>query len=639
MTLANESCTLLKEQCNDIINKIKKRQVSKNLQQIKVWIEQQIDNNFSSNNVQLLVVIIDSIYQCFKVKSDEEKASLLEKCLINLIKNWNNLLEHEILDIISYLKAYAKTNNVDSHAELKKFINKYDREFDEEGIGYDVNSSYLFLKEINRLNNINLEIELPEKFKKKLIQEDLLNEELERLGKMEVNQEAYLNYRERKTKIMEFELFASKEEKDARQHNIEQKIENDKKRKERQKISKLLIPKIMYIHDKINIYKQTFDSKSLSIESFLLETSKDDFLDAFLKTIDFEKFKELINFSEYIINSIDSIRETFKKIDDFSKDLGIASNYIDDLDRYHGQIKENFNRERIANFLENALILFEKKTLDSDSKYCLLNIQAKKKKQIVFSKLDFLDEFIANNNAKQILKLLSEDINVFFQVNPDSTLIRNSYLEKNTNLLKKLFNYFSGSYYFFNRRYKDKFVKIFLLNIQEKFTFEFIRNKITKLKWWNFIFSGISPAHVFEKGFKECLSEKLYLKLLEEKFKKIAEKPVANIENIDKLYTIKNDINYFKNKIQNDTINMNLLNVLDSRQSIVDRLKNQINLEGTLFDNLQTLSDQVSSCINEFNNLNYVCRKEIEKVSEKNEIFQLNKNDVSKLHFPMKWMR
>ena len=105
---------------------------------------------------------------------------------------------------------------------------------------------------------------------------------------------------ERKNKIMEFELFASKEEKDARQRNIEQKIGNDKKRKERQKISRLLIPKILSIQEKIEIYKKAFDSKSLSIEFSLFETSKDEFLVAFLKTIDYEKFKELIILSCFL---------------------------------------------------------------------------------------------------------------------------------------------------------------------------------------------------------------------------------------------------------------------------------------------------------------------------------------------------
>lgn len=693
MTIEDKSDPVIKKiekQCEDIINE-KEFEFSKHFDQIRIWIERN-KKEFLCNIK--FVIIIDTIYQYLQNKCADEKKSFIENCLCHIINEWNNLSAEEIQEIGCQLKIYIKTNDTNVPASLKIFISKSENTisflidiskkviltcekslsnfpntfktklstsfavelrkeaelsnqshffkgaspeqftnnsaiykkriktrviaFDEEGIGYDISSSYLHLKKINKLNDIN-------------------NEELERLGKIEINQESYVKKIDRKFKIYEFDLFASKKEKDARLRNIEQKIENDKKHKKRQKISKVLIPKILGIQKKIEIYKKAFDSKSLSIEPSLFEKSKDEFLIAFLKTINYEKFKELIIFSEYILNSIDNIRETFKKIDDFSEDLGIASNYIGILDSYYRQIKENFNRERIANFLENTLILFEKKTLVFDSKYCLLN-QAKKKKEIVFSKLDFLDEFIANNNAKQILKLLSEDINAFFHENADSTLIRNSYLEKSTNILKKLFNYFSGKYYFFNENYKDQFVKIFFSNIQEELTLEFIRVKMTKLKWWHFIFMGISPGHVFEKGFKERLSEKLYLKLLEEKFKKIDEKQEPNAANIDKLYDIKNDINSFKNKIQGHSINLNSLNVLESRQSIVDRLKKHEEIN-KLLDNVLILSDQASSCIKEFNELKYVCRREIEKVSENNEIFQLSKNDVSKLHFPLKWIR
>ncbi|WP_342227618.1 hypothetical protein [Rickettsiella endosymbiont of Rhagonycha lignosa] len=713
MTIENNLDVIIKKtekQCEDIINK-NEPGFSKNFDLIRIWIVRN-KNEFLCNIK--FAIIIDTIYQFFQNKCNEEKTSFIENCLCHIINEWSNLSEGEIQEIACQLKTYTKTNDTSLPESLKRFIPKSDDSlsffrdiskklmstcqeslsnlsstfktklstpsavelgkeawlsnqfpffedaspetftnnpaiykkriktrviaFDEEGIGYDISSPYLYLKEINRLNNINLEIELPAKFKKKLLQEQLLSEELERLGRIELNQESYLNKLKRKVKIYEFDFFASKEEKDARQRNIEQKIENDKKHKKRQKISKLLIPTIVGIQEEIELYKKAFGSKSLSIESSLFETGKDDFLVAFLKTIDYEKFKELINFSEYLLNSIDKIRETFKKIDDFSENLGIASNYIGILDSYYRHIKENFSRERIANFLEEALILFEKKTLLLGNNYSLLDIQAKNKKEIVFSKHDFLDEFIANNNAKQILKLLSEDISAFFHENADSTLIRNNCLEKSKNILKQLFNYFSGNYYFFNENFKDQFVKKFLSNIQEGLTLKFIRVEVTKLKWWHFIFRGISPGHVFEKGFKERLSEKLYLKLLEEKFKKIEEKQEPNAENIDKLYAIKNDINSFKNKIQGHSINLNSLNVLDSRQSIVDRLKKHEEIK-QLLDNVLILSDQASSCINEFHELKYVCKREIEKVSENNEIFQLNKNDISKLHFPLKGMK
>ena len=134
----------------------------------------------------------------------------------------------------------------------------------------------------------------------------------------------------------------------------------------------------------------------------------------------------------------------------------------------------------------------------------------------------------------------------------------------------------------------------------------------------------------------EEIPPKIPPELLEEKFKKITEKPVPNVENIDKLYGIKKDINFFKNKIQDHSINLNSLNVLDSRQSIVDRLKKHEEIK-KLLDNILILSNQAESCINEFNYLKIACSTESGKVSENGEIVDLN--NVSKLHFSLKWWR
>lgn len=649
MTTETEELALiqqLEKQKHTIIEEISNRP-SENLLVIRDWINK-IDLKSPSINISLIATTIDTIFFYIKNEFITEKASLVEQVVTILITG-SNLQEQEIYDIVPHLKEYAKNIDTDSDKELKKFIDKsggstkyiFPRqkkklkprviEFDEDGKGYEFFNWHRCF-----LDNINLEIVYPKKIKRKLLQEQVLKEELECLGKIEIDEKSYLNSLKRKIKIKEFDFFASKEDKDTRQRNIEQKIENTKKERNRQKISKLFLPDKLRILKTIEIYKKTCVSQSVNIKLPFFETSKDSLLTAFLKTVNYEKFQQLIIFSEHILISINKIRETLEKIDKFSEDLGVFSDYVRILDDCYRKIKENFSRENIGKFLENALILFEQKTLAFDNKYCLLNKQDKKKKELVFSKVVFLDEFISNNNAKQVFKLLSEDISAFFQVNADATLIRNSYLKKNTSILKKLFNYFSGNYYFFNENYKNKFVESFLVNIKEEFTFEFIRNKITKLKWWNFIFMGISPAHVFEKGFKERLSEKLYLKLLEEKFKKIVEKPVPNVENIDKLYGIKKDINSFKNKIQDHSINLNSLNVLDSRQSIVDRLKKHEEIK-KLLDNILILSSQAESCINEFNYLKIACSTESGKVSENGEIVDLN--NVSKLHFSLKWWR
>lgn len=646
MTTETESLALIQKsekQKHTIIDEISNRP-SENLLVIRDWIKK-IDLKSPSINISLITTFIDRTFFYITNKFNTEKAGFIEKVLLNLIKNWHNLQEQKIFDNLSSLKAYAKNNDANSDTELKKslapvFKDIFPRqkkklkpriiEFDEEGKGYEFFNWYRCF-----LDNINLEIVYSKKIKRKLLQEKLFKQELECLGKIEIDEESYSNNLKRKIKIYEYDLFVDKEDEDARQRNIEQKIEKTKEDRNLQEISKLLLPDILRILKPIDIYKKTLFSQAVSIKPPMFETSKDGFLTAFLKTVDYENFQQLIRVSEHILISIDKIKETLVKIDKFSQDLGVFSGHGRVLNDCYRKIKETFSRESIGNFLEDALILFEQKALFFDNKYCLLNIQPPLKKEIVFLKPANLDEFISNNNAQQVFKLLSEDVSAFFQDNADFTLIRNSYLQKSTNIRNKLFNYFSGNYHFFNESHKNKFVKIFLSNIQEEFTFEFIRNKITKVKWWHFIFMGISPALVFKKGFKERLSEKLYLKLLEEKFKKIAEKFVPNVENIDKLYAIKDDINFFKNKIPDHLINLNSLNILDSRQSIVDELKKQKEIKKLLY-NVLILSNQADSCIDEFNNLKIACSTESAKILENAEILDLK---VSKFDFPLKWMR
>ncbi len=505
-------------------------------------------------------------------------------------------------------------------------------EFDEEGTGYEFFNWYRCF-----LDNINLEIDFPAKIKRKLLQKELLKRELECLGKIEI-EESYLNKLERKIKINEFDLFASKEEKDARQCKIEQKIRNNKKNRERKKNSKLLIPKILPILKKIDIYKKASDSQSLSIVPPLFETNKDDFLTVFLKSIDYEKFKELIKFSEYILISIDKIKQTLSKIDDFSEGLGIASNYVGFLESYYRKLRENFNRENISNFLEDSLILFEQRSLALDNNYCLLDIQAKKK-EIIFSEFNFLDKFISANNNKQIYKILSNEIKQLLnKKRKNQTTIRNKNLKNKRGLIKKYFPFFYDEYYFTNKKFKKKFIKKIFSNIPEPRSIESMKTILDNLKWWQFFLIHIGAIFLLKKGFRVRLSEELFLDLLEEKFNKIDEKKEPKAKNIDELYEIKNHINFFDGKIQDHSIDLNSLNLLDSRQAIVDRLKRHKKVED-LLDNVLILSNQASNCINEFNNLKDACRRENEKIPENGETFHLNKNDVSKLHIPLKWMR
>lgn len=627
MTLETESGAIIKkieEQCEDIIDKVANRQTSKNLHQadakaaLKEFIGKPGESTSSFRDIpkKLMSFCEESL----------SNISNTIKTEFNSLSRVEFATEAGLSNEFSFFKEVSPRQFANNPAKYKKKCKARVIEFDEDRIGYDVTSPYLYLKNINRLNDINLEIEFP------------LNEELERLARIEVNAGPYLIKLERKIKINEFDLFASKEEKIARQCKIEQKIKNNKKDRERKKINKLLTPKILFILKKIDIYKKGFACQELSIVPPLFETSKDDFLTAFLKSIDYEKFKELIKFSEYILMSIDKIKQTLKKIDDFSKDLGVPSNYVEFLDSYYRKIEENFNRENISKFLENSLILFEQKTLSSDNNYCLLDIQAKKK-EIIFSEPKFLDKFILANNNKQIYEILSNEIRQLLnKKRKNQTTIRYKNIKNKKSTIKKYFSFLSDEYYFSNKNFKKKFIKKIFSNMPEPPSVESMKTILGNLKWWQFFLIHIGFIFIFKKGFRERLSEELFMDLLEEKFNKIDEKKEPKANNIDELYEIKNRINSFESKVQDHSINLNSLNPLDSRQAIVNRLKEHKKVKD-LLDNVLILSNQALSCISEFNNLSDAYGRESEKIPENGETYHLEKNEVSKLHIPLKWMR
>ncbi len=660
MTFETEAGAIIKkieEQSNVIIEKMTNRQP------FEIWIRQQlntelkrINNESLSNNFKFLAIIIDAIYQFFKNKAEEDKTNFIENFLTNLVNKWSDLSEKEIEEIGYHLKVYINIDDQDAKIASKKFIDKYGEsieqfkispakykkrikpriiDFDEDGLGYDISFPYLYFKEVNRLNDI--EIEPPMKIKKKLLLEGLLNEELESLYRMESCYEPYLKKIEREIKINEFNLFASKKQKEARLSLIEKKRHYTKKKREQLKNSKLLITKIVTILKKIDIYKNRFHSSSFSTMLPSFESNKNDFLDGFRRAIDYEKFKELICFSEYVLLSIDKMKDSLKKIDIFFKDLGVFSNYENSLEYYYRSMEAIFNRDTISGFLEDSLILFEQSTLVLDNDYCLLN-RLDKTKKIVFSEPEFLDKFISANNSKQIYKILSNEIKQLLNKRMSRLIsIRNKNYKIKKNLIRKLLSFFDEEYYFTSKKFKRKFITKIFSNGYEPNTVEAMKTILDNLSWRQLCLFHMGIFFLLRKGFRARLSEELFLDFLEEKFKKINENKEPNVTNIDELYLIKNHINSLKSKIQDHSIDLNTLNPLDSRQAVVNRFKNNKEIEN-LLRNVLILSKQASSCIHEFNNLKDACKRESGKIPEHSQ-FQLNKSEVSKVYIPLKWTR
>jgi hypothetical protein len=514
-----------------------------------------------------------------------------------------------------------KSINISRRKKNKPRIINFD---DEDGVGYDEDSFYLYSKEVNRLNKINLEIESPRKKKS-------WEEELQRLGKIEIDPEEDSFRLDRKIEAMEFELFASTEEKEAkkksknlRQYRDYLKI-TQQKISQNKKISKLLIPVIVFILKKIDSYKQKGVKRylvDLQLDSIEIKPNK--FLNAFFETINYERFLELLDYSESILTSINKVKKTLNKIDHFAKCLGCSVNYVSSLDDLYKKIKETFSIDNIGNLLESSLNLFEKRISVSDTNYCLLKTDEQEEiefdeeesdycllKTIEFLEPVSLDELIAQNKPEKISNWLRNYLKEYFDQDVEFTLIRNKSFEEKTGLIKKIFNYFLGKHYFSNKSHQEKFVKKFLLYDQDNLTFEAIKTKISNLKFWNFIFFGISPIHLFKKNFREQLSEKLFLNFLNEELKTIDEKP--SIENIDALFSIKNRINFPNIGIQSKSVNLSPIESLESRQEIIDQF-NKHEAIRYLSEKISILSFYADRCINKFSNMESACHREAEKI-------------------------
>lgn len=592
----------------------------------------------------------------FKFQSNNESTTELaaEAVEINLDSEYKCPFSENFFFFSEYKNELCKEKN------LRKKIKTRIIEFDEDdGIGYDHCSSHWYYKEIKRLSSINLEIELSPRamFKKELMRMGRICTDEPSLKELKQIQQKEL---EKKIAEKEFELFATDQEKiirhrdqeatwkdeeiknkakqQAKLHAINQSIKNSRNFKEYQrknrkkiievkKIIKLLNPVLFFIQEQIDQFKKKpslINDHSLGLKLPSFETMKDDFIADFLKTIDYDKFKELINFSENILFSINEINKTLNKIDVFFQSIGISVEYIRSLDDYHKKIKKNFSKEAIIHFLESSLDLFKQRTLTLDNNYRLLDIEDKKE-EIKFLESNFFNVFISNNSLERIYKLNFSYLNKFFIQTIGIDLFYKRISNKKNSVLNILFNFFSGKYYFLSKNSKDKFLKKFLLKIQHFPDLKSIEIEVFKLKWWNFISVGISPLLVFKKGFRKLLSEKLFLNLIEEEFKNIDKYPC--IKSIDVLYSIYERLKDSNIAINNQLISLSSINTPQSRQEIIDSFNKHEEVK-TLLNKISILATHATWCVNEFSKLLNVLQREYKKISPR---FDLSKKEFLKV--------
>jgi hypothetical protein len=276
---------------------------------------------------------------------------------------------HECLSVVNANLDLVPVNRVSKNKTVQpRKIKPRIINFDDEGIGYDVNSPYLYLKEIKRLAEISLDIEFSQKMKKRKMMKD----ELKRLGDIDLKEEFLLQELNEKKFRRESLPFATQAEKDTRQGAIAENIESSKAVREMQrhtqkraakqkKISKVLDPAVCFFQKEIDIFKENTSSNnvySLNLDLPLFEDMKDDFATDFLATIDYANFRELINSAEEILILINKIEEPLRKMDEFAKNLGFPQNYFAVLHEVRIKIQETFCRNSIIIFFENSLRLF-----------------------------------------------------------------------------------------------------------------------------------------------------------------------------------------------------------------------------------------------------------------------------------------
>ena len=629
-TLINKLNDLPNDEIKTVVSNLKKY-IKTNDAVAKSALEKFVGKSVSSTSrFELIKDISKSIVlSCEKYKlgvNNPFKTQVNTIAIAEIVTEADSGRHFSFFEGVSYAEKFTNYSKSKEKIRRKKIKPRTIIFDDDSGIGYDQYSSHWYFKEANRLSDINFEVEPSSRIKKKILHEELLREELDRLGKIEVNLELYSNRLEKEIKIKEFELFASPEEKEARKRNINESVKNTKKIRESckndqkrqaraKKISGLLDPIVFLIQERINQCKEKSSNNNkhvLGLKLPFFEATRNDFVNGFLTTINYDQLRELINYAENVSISIDQIKKSISKIDNFFKSFGLSSNYMAILDESQKKLKEVFNKDQMFNYLDLSLNLYRQRTLNFDNNYCLLSIK-EQKEEIKFSEPVFLDKFISKNTPEVIFKSLLENTRQLLDTDKKSqTLIRNTNFGKKDNIFKKWFYYFSGKYYFLNLNHKHKFVKKFFLNSLEHPNFESIKIETLKLKWWHFILMGLSPFIILKKDFKKLLAKKLFLNLIEEEFNKIDKEP--NIKNIDAMYSIQQRLNSSNISDKNQSISLPLMNVFLSPKEIIDHFNQHEEIK-ELLEKVSNLTSQSIWCVNEFSKILNACERESEKIS------------------------
>lgn len=652
-----------------IIIEVIKSSPSKRSMKILHWLSHWLSQkpNLLPDNTPILAIVINTMYKYFTTKvngtRDPKIENLIEDRLCNLITNLACLPKEEIINILSCLKR-AITGDVDAavekkinrltssaitdlplfknvstqvrkwHEKSKLTFNtlKYPSNFFTDKLILETSSLVFGLKNPFSLsgsedflapkrvkNTLSKEKNSGKKTKVRLILcgDDGIGYEYRSPQQVQKNLErkrALQPLFERKTACLS-EIAI---EKNMTQEELEKKIEEKELESGfftlRDEVLLGLV--IASIQKQIDKYKLKFYDNYPCLNFVLTDFKMAQahvFFNNFIKATNYDGFKELIAFSEAILIAINKANKIIKKIDLFSKSLGISLGYMNTLDDCYEKMKKSINEEKIIEFLESALNLFKDRALTKHLNYCLVYTEGIKQIKIP-QEPSFLNLFIENNCPRKLLDQHCEYLNKFFSQNSDSSLFKKKYLEQKSNYFKVFLNFLSMKHYFVNVNHKNFFVKKFLLNSYQHSDFELVKKKIFKLKWWHFILVGINPYHVFKREFRACLAKALFLNLIEEEFKNIDIEREPYIKAIDALFSIQARLKASSLNTKTESLGLYEVNAPQSRQEIIERLRNHEEVKN-LLDEVQILTQGANHCINGFSKAVNRCQQENEKSS------------------------
>ncbi len=670
-----------------IIIEVIKSSHSKRSMKILHWLSQK--PNLFPDNVPILAIVINTMHKYFTTKvngaRDPQLENLIEDRLYNLITNLACLPKEEIINILSSLKQAIKGDVAAVEEKINRLIpvvvtrlpsfknisTQVRRWHEKSKLTFNTLPPSNFFTDKLILEASSLVFGLKNPFSLsdsknlalKLAKNTSPPEEEKSVKKTRVrlilcgdDGIGYENHSPRQVKkklerrraLQPFEgkttcLSEIAIEKNMTQEELERKIEE----KELElgfftlRDEVLLGSVIVSIQKQIDEYKLKFDNK-YPYPNFVLIDSKIAqecvFFNNFIKATNYDGLKELIDFSETILIAINKANKIIKKIDLFSKSLGISLGYMNTLDDCYEKMEKSINKEKIIEFLESALKLFKDRALTKHLDYCLFYAEDRKKVRELILKLfkdrvltkylehcvpyekdikqepSFLNLFIEDNCPRKLLDQHCEYLNKFFSENSNSSLFKKRYLERKSNYFKVFLNFLSMKHYFVNVNHKNFFVKKFLLNIYQPFDFELVKKEIFKLKWWHFILVGINPYHVFKREFRTCLAKALFLNLIEEEFRNIDIEREPYIEAIDALHSIQARLKASSLNTKTESLGLYEVNPPQSRQEIIDRLRSHEEVKN-LLDEVQILTQGTNHCINGFSKAVNRCQQENEKSS------------------------